>query len=85
MDLWTISSRGPRWTGSTELDRSSPELSPLGATGNQSSPRWRREGESDGVELTEAKIGRRGGEVAPAAERNGTRHWCLVLGGSGHG
>jgi hypothetical protein len=31
----------------------------------------------------EAKIGRRGGEVAPAAERNGTRRRCLVLGGLG--
>jgi hypothetical protein len=25
------------------------------------------------------------GEVAPVAERNGTRRWCSVLGGSGHG
>jgi hypothetical protein len=52
--------------------------------GHQSSL-WRRgEGEGDGAELTEAKIGRRGGVVASAAERNGTRRQCLVLGGSGH-
>jgi hypothetical protein len=45
---------------------------------DQSSPQWRREGESDGVELTEAKIGRRGGEEWNTA-------LCLVLGGTGHG
>jgi hypothetical protein len=84
MDPWTIFGRGPRWTGGIELDRSSPELSPRGATRHQSSPRQRGEGEGDGVELIEAKIGQRGGEVAPAAERNGTRCQCLVLGSSGH-
>jgi hypothetical protein len=52
---------------------------------HQSSLRWRGEGEGNGAELTEVKIGRRGGEVAPAAERNGTRRQCSVLGGSGHG
>jgi hypothetical protein len=82
---WTIFSRGPRWTGGTELNRSSLELSPCGAMGHQSSPRRRGEGEGDVAELTEAKIGRRGGEVVSVAERNGTRRWCLVLSGSRHG
>jgi hypothetical protein len=85
MDPWTIFGRGLRWTGGTELDRSSPELSLCGATGHQSSPRRHGEGEGNGAELTEAKIGQHGGEVAPAAERNGTQRRCLVLGGSGHG
>jgi hypothetical protein len=44
-----------------------------------------REGEGDGAELTEAKIGRGGGEVASVVERNGTRCRCSVLGSSGHG
>jgi hypothetical protein len=71
--------------GGTELDRSSPESSPSGGTWHQSSLQRRVKGEGDGMEITMAKIGRRGGEVAPTAERNGTRRRCSVLGGSGHG
>jgi hypothetical protein len=58
--------------------KGSPESSSCGATGHQSSP-WRcREGEGDGAELTEAKVRRRGGEVAPVAERIRVRRWCSV-------
>jgi hypothetical protein len=47
--------------------------------------RGRGEGEGDGAELTEAKIGRCGGEVAPAAERNGVWRRCSVWSKRRHG
>jgi hypothetical protein len=82
VDRWCFrSTMDPR----TERGRSSPERSPCGATGHQSSPRRRGEGEGDSAELTEAKIGRRGGEVAPAAERIGVRRRCSVWSKRRHG
>jgi hypothetical protein len=61
------------------------ERSPCGATGHQSSPRWRGEGGGDGAELTEAIFGRRGCEVVPAAERIGVQRWCSVWSKWRHG
>jgi hypothetical protein len=69
----------------TERGRSLPEHSPCGATGHQSSPRWCGEGEGDGAELSEAKIRRRGVEVAPAAERIGVQQRCSVWSKLRHG
>jgi hypothetical protein len=82
MDWWCFrSTMDPR----TECGRSSPKCSPCDATGHQSSPRRRGEGEGNDAELTEAKIGRRGGEVAPVAERIGVRRWCSVWSKRRHG
>jgi hypothetical protein len=75
VDRWCFRSpMDPR----TERGRSSPERSPCGAMGHQRSPQRHGEGEGDGAGLTEAKIGRHGGDVAPVAERIGVRRWCSV-------
>jgi hypothetical protein len=80
VEWWCLQSTMDPWT---ESGQSSPERSPCSATGHQSSP-WRRgEGEGDGAELTEAKIGRRGGEVAPVAERIEVRRRCSVWASEG--
>jgi hypothetical protein len=82
VDRWCCWSTMDPWT---ERGRSSSERSPCGTTGHQSSP-WRRgEGEGDSAELTEAKIGRHGGEVAPTAERIGDRRRCSVWSKQRHG
>jgi hypothetical protein len=82
MDRWCfLSTMDPR----TERSWSSSKRSPCGATGYQSSPRRRGEGEGDGAELTEAKIERRGVEVAPVAERIGVRRRCSVWSKRRHG
>jgi hypothetical protein len=82
VDRWCFrSAMDPR----TERGRSSPERSPCGATGHQSSPRRRGEGEGDGAELTEAKIGRCGGEVVPAAKSIRVWRRCLVWSKRRHG
>jgi hypothetical protein len=82
VDRWCFrSTMDPR----TKRGESSPERSPCGAMGHQSSPRQCGEGEGDDAELTEAKIGRRGGEVAPAVERIGVRRRCSVQSKRRHG
>jgi hypothetical protein len=75
VDWWCFRSTMDPWI---KRGRSSPERSPCGATGHQSSPRRHGEGEGDSAELTEAKIGHRGGKVAPAAERIRVRWRCSV-------
>jgi hypothetical protein len=67
------------------LSRGSLEHSSCSAMGHQSSPRRRGEGEGDGAELTKAKVGRRGGEVASVAERIRVRRRCLVWSNWRHG
>jgi hypothetical protein len=65
--------------------KGSLERSSCCATGHQSSLRQHGEGEGDGTELTEAKVRRRGGEVAPVAERIRVRQRCSVWSKWRHG
>jgi hypothetical protein len=76
--------RAASWSTVDWGHRARPELAErCHAAPKLTAAEW--EGEGNGAELTDAKIGRHGGEVAPAVERNGTRRRCSVLGGSRHG
>jgi hypothetical protein len=74
---WTSGAFGPPWTRgqSTAGAHRSAHRAAL----------WGSKAHRGGAEHTEAKIGRRGGEVAPAAERIGDRRQCSVWSKRRHG
>jgi hypothetical protein len=70
---------GRRWLkGSTELTLGAAPVS-------GSSPAVGEKEKGAPVVPTVGEGGRCGAGGRPAMEGNGTRHWCLVLGDSGHG
>jgi hypothetical protein len=61
------------------------EVRPCGHSGGENlTTGWGKDGYDDGEPYQGWQLAARQ-RMTPVSEGNGTRRWCLVLGGSGHG